>query len=122
MSDTHTVSAVNGVPGNVGAGVTGSNGGTFTIAANGSYTFNPGAAFDDLAVGQTRTTSVTYTNLEQRRQRQQHPDDHRHRRQRRPRFSAFSRNAQAAGKQLFAAAEFIRKSPPVIGWNNNASE
>ena len=64
LSDTHTVSAVNGVPGNVGAGVTGSNGGTFTIAANGSYTFNPGAAFDDLAVGQTRTTSVTYTNLD----------------------------------------------------------
>ena len=64
LGDTHTVSAVNGVPGNVGVGVTGTNGGTFTIAANGSYTFNPGAAFDDLAVGQTRTTSVTYTNLD----------------------------------------------------------
>ena len=44
--------------------VTGSNGGSFTIAADGSYSFDPGAAFDDLAVGATRTTSVTYTNLD----------------------------------------------------------
>ncbi|MBC7967581.1 MAG: tandem-95 repeat protein, partial [Fuerstia sp.] len=58
--DTLTVSAVNGVAGNVGSGVTGTNGGTFTINSNGGYTFNPGTAFDDLAAGQTRTTSVTY--------------------------------------------------------------
>ena len=63
-SDTHSVSAVNGVAGNVGTAVTGSNGGSFTIAADGSYSFNPGTAFDYLAVGETRTTSVTYTNLD----------------------------------------------------------
>ncbi|MDP2808944.1 MAG: Ig-like domain-containing protein, partial [Rhodocyclaceae bacterium] len=63
-SDTHTVSAVNGVPANVASNVTGSNGGTFAIAANGGYSFNPGAAFDDLAVGETRTTSVDYTNTD----------------------------------------------------------
>ena len=60
--DTHSVSAVNGVVGNIGSNVAGSNGGTFNIASNGSYSFAPGTAFDDLAVGQTRTTSVTYTN------------------------------------------------------------
>ena len=63
-SDTHSVSAVNGAAGNVGNAVAGSNGGSFTIAADGSYSFDPGAAFDDLAVGATRTTSVTYTNLD----------------------------------------------------------
>ncbi|WP_306224535.1 Ig-like domain-containing protein [Bosea beijingensis] len=59
--DPITVSAVNGVAGAVGTAVTGTNGGSFTIAANGSYSFVPGTAFDDLAAGQTRTTSVTYT-------------------------------------------------------------
>ncbi len=59
--DPLTVSAVNGVAGAVGTIVAGSNGGSFTIAANGSYSFVPGTAFDDLAAGQTRTTSVTYT-------------------------------------------------------------
>jgi VCBS repeat-containing protein len=63
-SDTHIVSEVNGVVANVGAGVTGTNGGTFTIAADGSYTFNPGTSFNDLFVGESRTTSVTYTNLD----------------------------------------------------------
>ena len=63
-SDTHSVSAVNGVAGNVGNPVTGSNGGSFTLAADGSYTFNPETAFDYLAVGQAQTTSVIYTNLD----------------------------------------------------------
>ena len=63
-SDTQSVSAVNGVAGNVANAVSGSNGGTFTIAADGSYSFNPGTAFDDLAVGESRTTSVGYTNLD----------------------------------------------------------
>ncbi len=57
-NDTLTVSAVNGMAGNVATNITGTNGGTFTIDSNGAYTFHPGAAFDDLAVGQTRTTSV----------------------------------------------------------------
>ncbi|WP_177175901.1 Ig-like domain-containing protein [Sphingopyxis sp. YR583] len=59
--DPLTVSAVNGVAANVGAAVAGSAGGNFTIAADGSYGFDPGTAFDDLGAGQTRTTSVTYT-------------------------------------------------------------
>ncbi|WP_128636333.1 beta strand repeat-containing protein [Bradyrhizobium lupini] len=58
--DTLTVSQVNGVAGNVGVAVAGSNGGAFTIGANGAAIFNPGNAFADLAAGQTRTTSVTY--------------------------------------------------------------
>lgn len=59
--DTLNVSAVNGGSGNVGDSMAGTNGGTFTISSTGAYTFNPGAAFDDLAVGQTRTTSIDYT-------------------------------------------------------------
>ncbi len=59
--DTLAVSAVNGSGANVGSAVAGSNGGTFTIAANGSYTFNPGTAFDDLATGVTRVTTISYT-------------------------------------------------------------
>ncbi len=59
--DTFVVSAVNGIAGSVGGSVTGSNGGTFVVHADGSYTFNPGTAFDNLAVGATRTTSITYT-------------------------------------------------------------
>jgi VCBS repeat-containing protein len=59
--DPLTVGAVNGAVSNVGAAVTGSSGGTFTIAADGSYAFDPGTAFDNLGAGQTRDTSVTYT-------------------------------------------------------------
>ncbi|GGG05039.1 hypothetical protein GCM10010924_37030 [Rhizobium wenxiniae] len=59
--DTISVSAVNGNAVGVGTGVAGTAGGIFTIAANGAYTFNPGTDFDNLAAGQTRTTSVTYT-------------------------------------------------------------
>ena len=42
----------------VATGVTGSNGGTFTVQPDGAYTFVPGTAFDDLAVGESRTTEV----------------------------------------------------------------
>ncbi len=41
--------------------MTGTAGGTFNIAGDGSYTFNPGSDFDYLGVGQTVTTQVTYT-------------------------------------------------------------
>ena len=58
--DTLSVSQVNGIAGNVGAAVAGSNGGTFTIGANGAAVFNPGNVFADLAAGQTRTSSVSY--------------------------------------------------------------
>jgi hypothetical protein len=44
-----TVAAVNGISSNVGNGVTGSNGGTFVIATDGSYTFDPGTSFDSLS-------------------------------------------------------------------------
>jgi len=58
--DVLQVSAINGLVGNVGLAVTGSNGGTFTIGANGAAVFNPGTAFTDLPAGQSRTSSVTY--------------------------------------------------------------
>ncbi|MGQ7245699.1 Ig-like domain-containing protein, partial [Salinicola sp. V024] len=58
---TLSVSAVNGVSGSVGRSIAGSNGGTFTLNADGSYSFNPGSAFDRLAAGQTDTTKVSYT-------------------------------------------------------------
>ena len=59
--DPLTVSAVNGTAGNVGADVAGSAGGVFRIAADGSYGFEPGSAFEDLGTGETRVTTVTYT-------------------------------------------------------------
>ncbi len=65
--DSLTISAVkgSGVAVNVATGtpgtVTGTNGGTFTISADGSYTFNPGSDFNDLTTGQSRTTNITYT-------------------------------------------------------------
>ena len=40
--------------------VAGDNGGTFVVEPNGNYAFNPGTAFDDLAPGETRSTTVTY--------------------------------------------------------------
>jgi len=59
--DPLAVSAVGGSPSGVGSLVAGSSGGTFAIAADGSYVFTPGGDFDDLAPGQSRTTSVVYT-------------------------------------------------------------
>lgn len=61
VSDVLSVSAVNGVAGNVATSTAGTSGGTFLIAANGGYTFTPGASFEDLGVGETRTTSIDYT-------------------------------------------------------------
>ncbi|WP_251977996.1 tandem-95 repeat protein, partial [Salinicola avicenniae] len=55
------VSAVNGAAGGIGQPVVGSNGGTFTLSSDGAYRFDPGTAFDRLAVGQTETTQVRYT-------------------------------------------------------------
>ena len=60
-SDLLVVSGVNGTPGDVGQPVAGSNGGTFTINADGSYSFDPGTDFQDLDAGETRDTLVTYT-------------------------------------------------------------
>ncbi|MGH1420153.1 MAG: Ig-like domain-containing protein, partial [Hyphomicrobiaceae bacterium] len=41
-------------------GVAGSNGGTFSIDAAGVVTFDPDGDFEDLAVGATRDTTLTY--------------------------------------------------------------
>ncbi len=41
--------------------MTGSNGGTFVIDADGSYSFDPGSAFQYLGVGESTTTQVSYT-------------------------------------------------------------
>ena len=59
--DTLTISQVNGDADNVGKATRGTGGGQFTLYANGSWSFDPGTSFDDLAVGKTRTTSVDYT-------------------------------------------------------------
>lgn len=58
--DTLTVSQVAGSAANVGVAVAGSAGGLFTIASDGSWTFDPGTAFSGLTGEQTATTSVTY--------------------------------------------------------------
>ena len=59
--DTFTVSEVNGDPALVGAPVDGSDGGSFTINADGSVSFDPELDFQDLQVGETRDTTITYT-------------------------------------------------------------
>ena len=60
-SDDLTITEVDGDTSSVGKATTGSDGGSFTIRANGSWDFNPGTAFDDLKAGVTKTTSVEYT-------------------------------------------------------------
>ncbi|WP_094798968.1 VCBS domain-containing protein, partial [Bordetella genomosp. 5] len=60
--DTLSVSAVNGRP--MGAGgltLPGSNGGTFTVLPDGTYTFDPGTQFTHLAQGQSAISTVVYT-------------------------------------------------------------
>ncbi|MDQ2095164.1 cadherin-like domain-containing protein, partial [Rhodalgimonas zhirmunskyi] len=59
-SDDLSVGAVAGLAGNVGVAVAGSAGGQFTINADGSYSFDPDGAFEDLAAGESRTTSIGY--------------------------------------------------------------
>ena len=64
--DDLTISAVgstaaNQATANLATATDGSNGGSFTIHADGAYTFNPDGDFDDLAPGATTTTQVTYT-------------------------------------------------------------
>ncbi|MFK7820928.1 MAG: Ig-like domain-containing protein [Planctomycetaceae bacterium] len=59
--DDLVVAAVNGDTASVGSPVDGSNGGTFTIDADGSLTFDSGSDFDDLNDGETRLTTIKYT-------------------------------------------------------------
>lgn len=58
--DTLTVSRVNGSSGSVGVPVGGTNGGLFTIMANGAWSFNPNGNFSSLSGNNTATTSVAY--------------------------------------------------------------
>ena len=59
--DRLSIAAVAGATLSVGKATDGSHGGQFTINADGSWGFDPGTSFDDLATGSARTTSVTYT-------------------------------------------------------------
>lgn len=60
-NDPVSVSEVNASAANVGQSVNGDNGGVFTIAADGSWLFDPGSDFTWLAGDQTAPTSVSYT-------------------------------------------------------------
>ncbi|HYC98185.1 VCBS domain-containing protein [Brevundimonas sp.] len=55
------VTAVDGDAALVGQEVEGSNGGEFILQSDGSYTFGSDGDFDHLGVGESATTSVTYT-------------------------------------------------------------
>lgn len=54
------VVAVNGLSSNVGTAVDGDNGGTFVLAADGSWTFAPDGDFALLSGSETADTSITY--------------------------------------------------------------
>ncbi|SDE74507.1 DUF4347 domain-containing protein [Rhodospira trueperi] len=56
---TAPVAAVSGQAGNVGTPVAGSNGGLFTVNADGSVSFDPNGDFEALDDGGSTTTSVT---------------------------------------------------------------
>ena len=59
--DDLTVSAVNGVEGDVGTQITLSSGALLTMDADGSYTYDPNGQFGDLASGESATDAFTYT-------------------------------------------------------------
>jgi VCBS repeat-containing protein len=55
-----TIVAVNGLSANVGVAVAGNNGGVFTIASTGAWTFDPDGDFAGLLATQAAETSVVY--------------------------------------------------------------
>ena len=59
--DMLTVSAVNGAAANVGTAIAGSDGGLFTVDANGDISFDPNGEFEALDSGETGTTTLSYT-------------------------------------------------------------
>ncbi len=59
-NDPLFVSAVNGLASNVGIELDGTNGGTFVVAADGSFSFDTGWDFYYLALGESVTSSITY--------------------------------------------------------------
>ena len=58
---TLTVVAVDGVPGNVGAGINPVAGGEATIASTGEYSFDPANGFDGLDTGDSTDVVIAYT-------------------------------------------------------------
>ena len=54
------VAEVNGDAANIGAPIAGSAGGIFTVNPDGSYSFDANGDFEDLDVGETRDTTITY--------------------------------------------------------------
>ncbi|MEM7049395.1 MAG: IPTL-CTERM sorting domain-containing protein [Acidobacteriota bacterium] len=59
--DTLVVTEVNGVAASVGTQITLGSGALLTVNANGTFSYDPNGAFDDLAAGATDTDSFTYT-------------------------------------------------------------
>ncbi|MGH1378387.1 MAG: Ig-like domain-containing protein [Alphaproteobacteria bacterium] len=59
--DSFTITHINGSNVNVGAAVTGDNGGTFTIQSDGTVNFNVGDDFQYLDTGATLDTTINYT-------------------------------------------------------------
>ncbi|MCO7233574.1 MULTISPECIES: VCBS domain-containing protein, partial [unclassified Cobetia] len=55
-----TITQVNGNAGGVGSAVSGSEGGSFTVNADGTWSFDPGADFDGLTDGESAVTTITY--------------------------------------------------------------
>ncbi|MEM7238315.1 MAG: hypothetical protein AAF501_10905, partial [Pseudomonadota bacterium] len=55
------ITEVNGSAANVGVEIDGSTGGRFTVSSDGSVAFDADNDYESLAVGETATTSVTYT-------------------------------------------------------------
>jgi large repetitive protein len=58
---TVTLATQNGNPVLIGTPVTLAGGGVLTLNADGSYSFDPGTAYNGLKVGETATETVTYT-------------------------------------------------------------
>ncbi|MGB0732188.1 MAG: DUF4347 domain-containing protein [Pontibacterium sp.] len=59
LGEDLSVTAVNSVAGSVGQQVAGTNGGLFTIQADGSWSFDANGDFDALKDGESATTSIT---------------------------------------------------------------
>jgi hypothetical protein len=59
--DEISVSAVNGVEGNVGTEITLESGALLTLNSDGSYSYDPNGAFDSLNTGEFAIDSFTYT-------------------------------------------------------------
>jgi VCBS repeat-containing protein len=60
-NDHLSVTAVNGSAAAIGTDITLKSGAYLTLAADGSFTYDPAGAFDYLSAGQTATDHVNYT-------------------------------------------------------------